>query len=56
MELYNVFKMVDTKGLAITMFDSLHIRQEGAAQRIRDFAIHFFPNTQWKIHFDREVM
>ena len=37
------------------MLDSLHIQQESAAQRIRDFAIHFFPNAKWEIDFDKEV-
>ena len=37
------------------MLDSLHIQQESAAQRIRYFAIHFFPNAKWEIHFDEEV-
>ena len=56
LKLLLLLKVVDTKRLTITMFDSLHIQQESAAQRIREFAIYFFPNTKWEIHFDREII
>ena len=35
-----LLKVVDTKRLTITMFDSLHIQEESAAQRIRERVCH----------------